>query len=46
MSFIKDNIKTENISINKLHRKLRDEKLWQCEDKRFANLYKEVKNSL
>jgi len=46
MSFIKDNIKTENISKNKLHRKLRDEKLWQCEDKRFTNLYKEVKKGL
>lgn len=46
MSYIIDNIKNGNISANKLHRKLRDEQLWQCEDKRFAQLYKEVITNL
>ena len=45
-AFIRNTLKRENISISKLHRRVRDEKLWQCEDKRFAKLYKEVKGSL
>ena len=45
-TFIRNTLIIKNISISKLHRKLRDEKLWQCEDKRFAKLYKEVKGSL
>ena len=45
-TFIRNALIIENTPISKLHRKLRDEKLWQCEDKRFAKLYKEVKGSL